>query len=150
MRTVVTARNPKWGDSAQTFIDVEVNFEELPEQWVMFTATPYDSEPHGVQIYNNCINGDYGAIQSWTVPENISGELASQSLRNQRTSLLEETDWVENYTVWTGFTDEKRAEWESYRNKLRSLPQDYPNAYLAWDLDSGEYTWRDVVWPTKP
>jgi hypothetical protein len=57
-----------------------------------------------------------------------------EEIRAQRNTLLQETDW-------TALTDvgevTNKKDWVEYRNKLRSLPQDYP-------------TPESVVWPQKP
>jgi hypothetical protein len=37
-------------------------------------------------------------------------------------------------------SDEKKAEWATYRQQLRDLPVGY--------TDDNE--WSDIVWPTKP
>jgi len=56
-------KNLKWVDVAHTAIDCEVNFEKLTEGYVHFTASPNDVEAHGVEIFNRCVAGDFGAIE---------------------------------------------------------------------------------------
>lgn len=58
--------NPRWGDSDQTMIDLDVNFTHLPEETVTFTAMQNDVEVHGRTLYNNALNGDYGTIATYS------------------------------------------------------------------------------------
>ena len=67
IRTVNDVRNPKWMNAAHTFLDCEVNFNELDEEYVLFTANPNDSEEHGRQIYADCVAGNYGEIEEFDV-----------------------------------------------------------------------------------
>jgi len=43
-------------------IDCEAKFSHLPDEWLPFTATHDDVEAHGRTLYQNALNGDYGAI----------------------------------------------------------------------------------------
>ena len=43
-------------------IDCEAKFSHLPDEWLPFTATHDDVEEHGRTLYQNALNGDYGAI----------------------------------------------------------------------------------------
>ena len=49
--------------------------------------------------------------------------------------MLLESDWTANPQI--AMSDEKKAEWTSYRQSLRDIPQ------IADDLDN-------IVWPIKP
>ena len=40
--TITEARNPQWVDSNHNKIDLEVNFAELEEEWLPYTAAPDD------------------------------------------------------------------------------------------------------------
>ena len=64
--TWTTVTNPRWSDSDQTMIDLDVNFTHLPEENVVFTAMVNDTESHGQTLYNNAINGDYGTIAAYS------------------------------------------------------------------------------------
>lgn len=150
IRTINNVRNPKWANFQQTLIDVEVDFDELDEEYVPFTAMADDVEPHGVIIYNNAIAGNYGTIAAFDPPENVTGEAAMQDLRVMRNVFLAETDYIEMPTKWATLTTEKQTEWATYRNALRDLPANYPNPELRWNSDYTELTWYNVVWPVKP
>lgn len=150
IRTVNSVRNVKWADYNQTRIDMEVDFDELDEVFVPFTATPDDVEPHGVTLYNNAINGDYGTIGAFEPPSNITGEEAMEYLRHTRTKLLEDTDFIEIPTKWASLTADEQTSWTTYRNALRDLPANYPNAEMQWNADYSILSWANVTFPTKP
>ena len=136
------ARNPQWGNLAQTFIKIEVNFDHLDEEYVSFAANPLDTMAHGIEIYNRAVAGDFGAVSAYTPPADITGEEAMAMLRAERDALLTASDWMvlPDRTP----TDAQLA----YRQALRDLPSDYPNAYKTWDEASFNYVWADVTWPT--
>jgi len=76
-------------------------------------------------------------------PETIytDAELNNQVLKNiraTRRNKLAESDWTQ--FADSPLTDKKKAEWATYRQALRDLPQEYPNA-ISND---------DIIWPTKP
>jgi len=58
--------------------------------------------------------------------------------KRKRNALLLESDWTQ--FADSPLTDTKKAEWATYRQALRDLPQEYPNA-ISND---------DIIWPTKP
>ena len=59
-------------------------------------------------------------------------------LRDMRDDLLQECDWTQMPD--SPLSDSKKAEWATYRQALRDLPENYTNS------DST----TDIVWPTKP
>ena len=76
-------------------------------------------------------------------PETIytDAELNNQVLKNiraTRRNKLAESDWTQ--FADSPLTDKKKSEWATYRQALRDLPQEYPNA-ISND---------DIIWPTKP
>ena len=58
--------------------------------------------------------------------------------KRKRNALLAESDWTQ--FADSPLTDKKKAEWATYRQALRDLPQQYPDA-ISND---------DIIWPTKP
>ena len=63
-------------------------------------------------------------------------------LREERNSLLKETDWTQNDDVPT----ETQTKWQTYRQQLRDLP-----ASASPKLDSNyELDFSSVTWPTEP
>ena len=61
--------NPQWANAEHTLINCDVNFSHLAEEVVPFTASPLDSMEYGVQIYNECVAGNYGDIAEYVAPE---------------------------------------------------------------------------------
>ena len=59
-------------------------------------------------------------------------------IRTERTQLLVSSDWTQSAD--SPLTDEKKAEWATYRQALRDVP--------ANNLDKTHL--NDVVWPTQP
>ena len=63
-------------------------------------------------------------------------------LREERNSLLKETDWTQNDDVPT----KTQTKWQTYRQQLRDLP-----ASATPKLDSNyELDFSSVTWPTEP
>ena len=67
IRTVNDVRNPKWNNAEHTQLNCEVDFDELDENYVEFTADPNDVEEYGKQIYADCVAGKYGEIEEFDV-----------------------------------------------------------------------------------
>lgn len=63
--TWTTVANPRWADSDQTMINLDVNFTHLPEETVVFTATEDDIEEHGRQLHSQAAMGAYGPIEPY-------------------------------------------------------------------------------------
>lgn len=153
MRTINSVKNPRWVDQEHTKIEVLVDFDELDEEFVEFTPHPDDPEPHSRYIYEQVMAGAYGEISAWVPPELPSADTALKQMREQRSTLLERTDFVENPTYWARMTEEKQAEWVAYRNALRDLPENYPNVQFGFaDAANNDYSvvLVNVEWPTKP
>ena len=55
--------NLKWSSEEKKAIDCLVNSKIYG--LIPFTASPDDCEQHGVEIYNKCIAGDFGAIEDF-------------------------------------------------------------------------------------
>ena len=62
----------------------------------------------------------------------------TQLIRNKRLYLLQDSDWTVG--VDSPLSDEKKAEWSTYRQALRDLPSQYTD----------EDNFNDVVFPTPP
>jgi hypothetical protein len=62
----------------------------------------------------------------------------SVSIRQYRNALLAQSDWTQMPDAQ--LTDAKKAEWITYRQALRDIPETYSD---ATSLD-------DIIWPTKP
>lgn len=62
---IIGATNLRWADSAHTRIEMTLstNFGDLP-----FTATADDVEPHGRDIFNRAVAGEWGPIAEYQLP----------------------------------------------------------------------------------
>ena len=60
--------NPRWADAAQTRIDCDVDFEEIAEATVPFSAAATDNYAHTTEIYNAVLAGTYGTIADYVAP----------------------------------------------------------------------------------
>ena len=67
MLTVESITNPVYGNAEETSIICQVKFAEFDEVHP-FGATAWDTEPHGIEIYNNLKAGNYGAIGAYVAP----------------------------------------------------------------------------------
>lgn len=56
----------------------------------------------------------------------------------RRLEALQESDWTQ--TVDSPLSDTKKAEWATYRQALRDLPQNFPDVA----------SWTDETFPAKP
>lgn len=83
-----SVENPRWA-SGKDAIFLCVKFDNL-ETSVDFLASPYDSEPHGRELYVRAMAGDFGAIQE-PVKEKFVKTLEQKQadLKNTITNLLE-------------------------------------------------------------
>lgn len=64
--------------------------------------------------------------------------MVSFQVKMLRDMLLVQSDWIA--LADAPVSSEKKAEWFVYRQALRDVPQNYPNAQVE----------SDVVWPVKP
>ena len=129
----VDVKNPAWANPERTMINVEVNFDHLPEEVVTFTASPDDNTAHGPEIYAACIAGDYGPIAEFVPPPPPTVEELALGARFVRNQLLAESDWTQLPDV----PPSVKEAWASYRQALRDITQQpgFP---------------AEVVWPTRP
>jgi hypothetical protein len=67
MFTLKYAKNPIWNNATGNAIYLTVRFEEINED-LPFLATSYDSEPHGVDLYNRAKAGEFGVIAPYVAP----------------------------------------------------------------------------------
>ncbi len=66
---VTTARNPKWANSEKNKINLEVQFKDLPEDWLDYTCNPLDAcTEHSRYLYTQALNGVYGTVADYVEP----------------------------------------------------------------------------------
>ena len=130
-------KNPIWANAEHTVIDCEVDFDDLKEEFVPFSANLNDSYAHTKQIFNECVEGKWGAIAEFVPYVPTTTELTAQA-RAQRDALLQEVDSiVGNPLRWASFSQAQQTVWADYRQALLDVPQQpgFPNT---------------INYPTKP
>jgi hypothetical protein len=152
-RTINSARNPKWSDYFKTSIDLEVDFDELDEEYVPFNAHPDDIVSWGPELYNRAIAGEFGEIAEWEIPEDVTDpEIIAKELRSTRDVILtsEVDPIVSNPLRWASMTEDKQQEWADYRQALLDLPETQSSAYQSFSEEHGSLVWVNLTLPTKP
>ena len=61
-------KNPKWANAEHTAIDCEVDFDDLKEEYVPFTAVASGDYEHSHQIFAECVEGKWGDIEEYVEP----------------------------------------------------------------------------------
>jgi hypothetical protein len=61
-------KNPIWSNVEHTAISCEVDFDDLIENFVPFTAVASGDYEHSHQIFAECVAGQYGAIAEYVAP----------------------------------------------------------------------------------
>lgn len=151
-RTINTARNPKWANYRKSSIDLEVDFNELDEEYVPFNAHPNDIVSWGPELYNRAVAGEFGVVAEFEIPADITGEDALNLIRSDRDNLLKnEVDpIVSNPLRWSSMTEAKQQEWADYRQALLDLTSTQSNAYMTFDTQTENMVWVNLTLPTKP
>ena len=83
---------------------------------------------------DNIIDYGYDANNN-PVYEIMSANTKLEIIRDMRDGLLENSDWM--MTTDSPLTDEKRTEWQTYRQALRDLPASNTDPF-------------SIVFPTRP
>lgn len=68
-----------------------------PMEPVPFTASPDDSEPHGVELYNRAMAGEFGEISPYVEPPITQAQKNAEAL-----AYLAKTDWYVTRKMETG------------------------------------------------
>lgn len=61
-------KNPQWANAEHTAINCDVNFDDLKEELVPFTAVALGDYEHSHQIFAECLAGQYGEIAEYVAP----------------------------------------------------------------------------------
>ena len=71
--------NPTWANAEHTAINCDVDFDDLRDELVPFTAVASGDYEHSHQIFAECLAGNYGAIAEYVAPpEPTKEELLAQ------------------------------------------------------------------------
>ena len=108
--------------------------------WLPYSCVPNDSDPDAQMRYAHMLSSkNFRQMTDEERTARIEAKLiwATESIRNERTRLLAETDYITAPDVWPGLTTEKQSAWVSYRAALRDIPQQtgFPET---------------IDWPIKP
>ena len=60
--------NPIWANAEHTAINCDVDFDDLREELVPFTAVATGDYEHTHQIFAKCVAGNYGEIAEYVEP----------------------------------------------------------------------------------
>ena len=60
--------DPKWANAEHTAIECMVDFDDLSEELVPFTAVAEGDYPHTHEIFARCVAGDFGSIAEYVAP----------------------------------------------------------------------------------
>jgi hypothetical protein len=60
--------NPIWANAEHTAINCDVDFDDLREELVPFTAVASGDYEHSHQIFAECVAGNYGEIAEYVAP----------------------------------------------------------------------------------
>lgn len=60
--------NPQWANEEHTQINCDVDFDDLREKLVPFTAVATGDYEHSHQIFAECVAGQYGEIAEYVAP----------------------------------------------------------------------------------
>tara|TARA_B100000945_G_scaffold312959_1_gene308223 strand:- start:51 stop:461 length:411 start_codon:yes stop_codon:yes gene_type:complete len=112
--TIKDARNPQWVDSDHNAIDLEVNFEELEEEWLSYTSSPTDVAEHSRTLYTRAAAGEFGTVSTeyvktdddrWTPVNTTVTEISSEAL----VQILLEKGVIDDDDVDSILVDKQRA-----------------------------------------
>jgi hypothetical protein len=127
----IDVKNPKWFNAEQSLIECEVDFVDLVEEYVPFTASPNDIAEHGRNIYQRLVNGDFGSIAPYELPPEKTETEKAFVVRANRDSLLSNLDLVtSNPLRWASYSQAEKDQIAVYRQLLLDVPQQsgFPNS----------------------
>lgn len=61
-------KNPQWANADHTAINCDVDFDDLREEFVPFTAVAEGDYAHSHEIFARCVAGDFGDIAEYVAP----------------------------------------------------------------------------------
>lgn len=147
-----TVKNPKWANAAHTMINCEVDFDDLVEEFVPFSAVPSGDYEHSHEIFARCAAGEFGEVAPYTPPPDITGEEALSWVRDKRNDILRNVvdPVVTNPLRWADLSAEKQAAWVEYRRALLDITTNFPSPIYSWDETIRTYQEQQIQWPEKP
>ena len=145
-------KNPKWADFEQTTINCEIDFDDLVEEFVPFSAVASGDYPHTHEIFARCVAGEFGVVAPYTPPADYVGEQALSMVRAERDNLLatEVDPIVTNQLRWSEMSTADQESWTAYRRSLLDITTTYPNPSYVWNEFEKHHVLTDCTFPTKP
>lgn len=137
MLTLEYAKDPIWANAEQiNAINLIVKWEEFLEE-MPFTATSYDTELYGVELYNNAVAGVYGTVAPYVAPIPTAEQNKATA-----TQLLYATDWISisdiaDPTKSNPYLMNQQA-FLDYRNQLRKIAVNPVAGNLTWPIKPTE------------
>ena len=111
---ITDIKNPRWADDEKTKIIIDCKLADGEE--VTFVASPTDVMEYGKKAYTDCLDGKYGEIAEFSIPEKTTEELeyiAKSELDRRLQSLMT----TENQAFAEIDDDFKK----SYKMKIKEL-----------------------------
>ena len=145
-------KNPQWGNAAKTFINCDVDFDDLIDEFVPFTAAANDHHEHTREIFALCVAGEFGEVADYVPPRDVHGEVALDAVRAKRNQILATVvdPVVSNPLRWAEMGTEQQQAWADYRRALLDITTVYPNPSYVWSEEHQTYEEVGIVWPVKP
>jgi hypothetical protein len=118
----------EYGGAVARVIETSVDDTTILNEWYYFENGWKIDKPERPGSYYNWEDA------AWV----LDTEELWQQIRSARDTLLNKSDWTQNAD--SPLTDEKKAEWVTYRASLRNVPA----------ANSGATDLNSITWPTKP
>lgn len=132
--------NPQWANAEHTVINCDVNFDDLSEEFVPFTANPLDTaNPASKEIFDACVAGEYGPVAEYVPPPPYVP--SAEANKQQAIQLLQQTDWVNQPDVTNTSLNPhllNQGDFLVYRSQLRAIAVNPTPGYLDWPVKPQE------------
>lgn len=127
-------KNPIWANAEHTAINCEVDFDDLKEEFVPFTADLVDQYEHTRQIFNECVEGKWGVIAEYVPPPPYVP--TAEDNKQIAVNLLTQTDWTTIPDVADPALSNpyltNQAEFITFRNQVRPIAINPTPGNLTW------------------
>jgi hypothetical protein len=115
---------PDVNESNKQIVPVDIPYQENGK-WLSYKLYPKQEKPTGSStkkvVLLDVPNVDGGIYNRWEIVDRSEEELFS-TLRMDRDTQLYGSDWTQSADYPDQLSDDKKAEWAEYRQKLRDLP----------------------------
>jgi len=130
-RNLIKCESPRWLTPHQKdYVIMKCCFQESCDELNTFVASSKDCEPHGVDIYERAVKGEFGQIAPY---QPKSDQILASNARQKRNEILSKTD----YTQLQDIDQTIKTAYAKYRQDIRNIPQQkgFP---------------RNIIWPDEP